>query len=237
MEYLKRSWVGIMLKIKNLNISFKNNNILNNINFEFEKGLNYVILGPSGVGKSTFLNAIAGLVKEYTGDIENSFESISYSFQEGRLIPWLSVEDNLYYILDTRKNIDFILEMFQIENLKSSIVRTLSGGEKQRVSLARAFLNNPELILMDESLSSLNLKMKFSIINAMNNYLLTNQQTLIYISHNIDEALLIADKIIIFSESGTISSILDIPMNKTERERNFDKLAPYEKIILESIMK
>ncbi len=94
-----------MLKIKNLNISFENNNILNNINFEFEKGLNYVILGPSGVGKSTFLNAIAGLVKEYTGDIENSFESISYSFQEGRLIPWLSVEDNLYYILDTRKNI------------------------------------------------------------------------------------------------------------------------------------
>ena len=129
------------------------------------------------------------------------------------------------------------MEIFQIENLKSSIVRTLSGGEKQRVSLARAFLNNPELILMDESLSSLNLKMKFSIINAMNNYLLTNQQTLIYISHNIDEALLIADKIIIFSESGTISSILDIPMNKTERERNFDKLAPYEKIILESIMK
>ena len=55
MEYLKKSWVGIMLKIKNLNISFENNNILNNINFEFERGLNYVILGPSGIGKSTFL--------------------------------------------------------------------------------------------------------------------------------------------------------------------------------------
>lgn len=237
MEYLKRNWVDTMLRIKNLNISFEKRKNLSDMNFEFEKGNSYVILGPSGVGKSTFLNVIAGLVKDYTGEIENDFKSMSYSFQEGRLIPWLSVEDNLYYILDSRKNIDFVLKMFQIEDLKSSIVKTLSGGEKQRVSLARAFLNNPELILMDENLSSLNLKIKFSIIKNMNTYLSQNNQTLIYISHNIDEALLIADKIIIFDEKGTISCVLDIPIDKAEREASFDKLAFYEKTILESIMK
>ena len=237
MEYLKRNWVDTMLKIKNLNISFEKRKILNNINFEFEKGNSYVIIGPSGIGKSTFLNVIAGLVKNYTGEIENDFKSMSYSFQEGRLIPWLSVEDNLYYILNSRENIDFILKMFQIEDLKSSIVKTLSGGEKQRVSLARAFLNNPELILMDENLSSLDLKIKFSIIKSMNTYLSQNNQTLIYISHNIDEALLIADKIIIFNEEGAISNVIDIPINKAERESSFDKLAFYEKTILESIMK
>lgn len=225
-----------MLKVKKLNISFNDKKVLNNIDLEFEKGLNYVILGPSGIGKTTFLNTIAGLIKKYDGEIENSFTKMSYAFQEGRLIPWLSVEDNLYYISDVNKEIDSVLEMFQIGNLKSSIVKTLSGGEKQRVSLARAFLSNPELILMDENLSSLNLKIKFSIIKNMNIYLAKHNQTLIYISHNIDEALLIADKIIIFNEKGTIGSVLDIPINKDQRETNFDKLASYEKVILESIM-
>lgn len=226
-----------MLKIKKLNISFNDKKVLNNINLEFEKGRNYVILGPSGIGKTTFLNIVAGLIKEYDGEIENNFANMSYAFQEGRLIPWLSVEDNLQYISNTHKEIDTVLEMFQIDKLKNAIAKTLSGGEKQRVSLARTFLNNPELILMDENLSSLNLKMKFSIIRNINRHLQENNQTLIYISHNIDEALMIADEIIVFNEMGNIDEIIDIPVNKAEREINFEKMAIYEKLILNSVMK
>lgn len=226
-----------MLKLLNINKTFGEKSILTNINLDILSGKTYVILGPSGVGKSTLLNIIAGLVNEYTGEVINNFGSISYSFQEGRLIPWLSVQDNFYYIMQKKIDISYYLKIFNIEHLQFSLVKTLSGGEKQRVSIARAFLNNPALILMDENLSSLNLKMKFSIIKEMNIHLKKNNQTLIYVSHNIDEALLLADKVIILNDNGQIDSTLDICMNKEERPDSYEQLASYEKTILKSIMK
>lgn len=226
-----------MLKLVNLNKKINEKFIHRNINLTFERGLSYVILGPSGVGKSTLLNIIAGLVNDYTGEIENSFSSISYSFQEGRLINWLSVKDNLNYTGGNEHTLDYYLSLFKIDKLKDSIVKHLSGGEKQRVSLARAFYNEAPLILVDENLSSLNLKLKISIIEEMNIHLKKYNQTLIYVSHNIDEALLLADKVIILSEMGNVHTVMDICINKEERYKSFDKLAIYEKQIIDIIMK
>lgn len=226
-----------MLKLININTNFEEKSIHRNINLNFEKGLTYVILGPSGVGKSTLLNIVAGLFNDYTGEIINDFSSISYAFQEGRLIPWLSVEDNLKYIGGNEKYLDKYLKLFNIQDLKTTLIKTLSGGEKQRVSLARAFYTEPELLLIDETLSSLNLKMKISIIEEMNIHLKNNKQTLIYVSHNIDEALLLADKIIIFDDMGNVHTVLDICINKEERKDSFEKLAFYEKQIMNIIMK
>lgn len=226
-----------MLKLININKKIDEKYIHRNINLTFEKGLSYVILGPSGIGKSTLLNIIAGLVNDYTGEIENDFSSIAYSFQEGRLINWLSVKDNLNYSGGNEHTLDYYLELFKIEKLKDTTVKYLSGGEKQRVSLARAFYSGSPLILVDENLSSLNLKLKISIIEEMSIHLKKHNQTLIYVSHNIDEALLLADKIIIFSEEGNVHTVMDICMNKEERYKSFDKLALYEKQIIDIIMK
>ncbi len=96
---------------------------------------------------------------------------------------------------------------------------------------------NNKNILVDENLSSLNLKLKISIIEEMNIHLKKYDQTLIYVSHNIDEALLLADKIIIFSEEGNVHTVMDICIDKEERYKSFDKLALYEKQIIDIIMK
>ena len=226
-----------MLKLINLNKKIGEKSIHQNLNLTFEKGFTYVILGPSGIGKSTLLNIIAGLVNDYTGEIINEFGKMSYAFQEGRLIPWLTVEDNLKYIGGNEHTLINYLKMFKIDELKNTLVKNLSGGEKQRVSLARAFCTEADLILLDENLSSLNLKLKISIIDEMNIHLKKSSKTTIYVSHNIDEALLMADKIIIFGEDGNVHTVMDICMNKDERKNSFEKLAIYEKQIIEIIMK
>lgn len=226
-----------MLKLINLNKKIGEKSIHQNLNLTFEKGFTYVILGPSGIGKSTLLNIIAGLVNDYTGEVINEFEKMSYAFQEGRLIPWLTVEDNLKYIGGNEHTLINYLKMFKIDELKNTLVKNISGGEKQRVSLARAFCTEADLILLDENLSSLNLKLKISIIDEMNIHLNNSLKTMIYVSHNIDEALLMADKIIILGEDGNVHTIMDICMNKDERKNSFEKLAVYEKQIIEIIMK
>jgi len=226
-----------MLKLINLKKKIGEKSIHENLNLNFEKGLSYVILGPSGIGKSTLLNIIAGLVNDYTGEVINEFDKVSYAFQEGRLIPWLSVEDNLCYIGGNEHTVIKYLKMFKIDHLNTTLVKNLSGGEKQRVSLARAFCTEPSLILLDENLSSLNLKMKIEIIDEMNIHLTNAGQTMIYVSHNVDEALLLADKIIIFNDEGNVHTVIDICMNKEDRKKSFDKLAIYEKEIMDIIMK
>ena len=226
-----------MLKLINLKKKIGEKSIHENLNLNFEKGLSYVILGPSGIGKSTLLNIIAGLVNDYTGEVINEFDKVSYAFQEGRLIPWLSVEDNLFYIGGNEHTVIKYLKMFKIDHLNTTLVKNLSGGEKQRVSLARAFCTEPSLILLDENLSSLNLKMKIEIIDEMNIHLINAGQTMIYVSHNVDEALLLADKIIIFNDEGNVHTVIDICMNKEDRKKSFDKLAIYEKEIMDIIMK
>lgn len=226
-----------MLRLTNINIKIDDKFIHKNLSLTFEKGLNYAILGPSGIGKSTLLNLLAGLLNDYTGILENNFKNISYSFQEGRLIPWLTVEENLRYVSGNDHTFDFFLELFQVNSFKSTLIKSLSGGEKQRVSLARALSIKPDLLLLDESFSSLNLKMKYEIFSEMTIHLKENLTTLIYVSHNIDEALLLADKIIIFNEEGNVDTVIDVCINISERQSSFEKLAIYEKQILEVIMK
>lgn len=193
-----------MLEIKNLKLNLNSNILINDFSFIFKKSKSYVILGPSGIGKSTLLNCIANIKKDYWGTINNSFKKISYSFQENCLIPWLSAIDNLKYINDNNTDIDFFMDLFSITHLKNQKTNSLSGGEKKRLTLCRAFLNNPDLILIDESFSSLNLSLKFEIIKKMNHYLNNKNKTVIYVSHNIQESLLIGDEILIINEEGNL---------------------------------
>lgn len=212
-----------MLEIKNLKLNLNSNILINDFSFIFKKSKSYVILGPSGIGKSTLLNCIANIKKDYWGTINNSFKKISYSFQENCLIPWLSAIDNLKYINDNNTDIDFFMDLFSVTHLKNQKTNSLSGGEKKRLTLCRAFLNNPDLILIDESFSSLNLSLKFEIIKKMNHYLNNKNKTVIYVSHNIQESLLIGDEILIINEEGNLIESFEnnidrldfLPLNET----------------------
>ncbi|MBN1469981.1 MAG: ATP-binding cassette domain-containing protein [Fusobacteriaceae bacterium] len=226
-----------MLEIKNLKLNLSSNTLINDFSFVFEKSKSYVILGPSGIGKSTLLNCIANIKKDYLGTINNSFENISYSFQENCLIPWLSAIDNLKYINDNNTDIDLFMDLFSITHLKNQKTNSLSGGEKKRLTLCRAFLNNPDLILIDESFSSLNLSLKFEIIKKMNNYLNNKNKTVIYVSHNIQESLLIGDEILIINEEGILVESFKNEIDKLNFLPLSEKFFNHEKELLSFLLK
>ena len=187
--------------INNLNVSFKDNIIYDNFSLSLDNDKITCILGPSGCGKTTLLNAIAGNVK-YSGTI-GEIEKIGYVFQNSRLIESITVKENLEFVLEKDKylNIDKVLEDLQILDCKNKYPRQLSGGQASRVSLARAILYNPKIILMDEPFKDLDIVLSKTLIDLFRDLIKKNNLGAIYVTHNVDEALSIADRIIVIKDS------------------------------------
>ena len=195
--------------------------IFDHFNLEFSKDKITCILGESGVGKTTLLNMISGLTN-YNGKIEMEGK-LSYIFQEARLIPSLTVKENLKFTSPevTDDRIDELLLRLEILDKKDTYPTKLSGGEAQRVSIARAFLYDAPIILMDEPFSSLDLSLKYKLISYFSNLWNTNRKTVVFVTHDIDEALLLAEDILIL-KNGIISKNFHIdeglPRKLSEQE-------------------
>lgn len=158
------------------------------------------ILGESGVGKTTLLKMIAGLT-EYQGQIIG-VPKLSYIFQEERLIPSLTVLGNLKLICPTasEEKIKALLQNLEIEDKGNFYPDQLSGGEAQRVSIARAFLYDAPLILMDEPFSSLDLTLKHKLMRYFCTLCNQSPKTVIFVTHDIDEAILLGHQIHILKD-------------------------------------
>lgn len=152
--------------VKHIKKSFGDLKVLNNISMAFEKGKITCVLGPSGCGKSTLLNIISGIIKDYAGEVVGfQKQDMSFVFQEDRLIPWLTVYDNMKFVLkgkypnDKLKEIisDYLL-LVGMEDYHGFYPSDLSGGMKQRASIARALAYDGEIIIMDEPFKSLDIK-------------------------------------------------------------------------------
>jgi molybdate transport system ATP-binding protein len=187
-----------------------------------------VILGPSGSGKTTLLRVLAGLERQARGSIRVGEEywldsgrniflaphrrAMGYVFQEGRLFPHLTVEGNLAYAerraRRLSKQIDRpqILRIFEIEKLLDQPSATLSGGEIQRVAMARALLTNPELLLMDEPLSALDLPRRSEALSYIERVPQLFGIPIIYVTHAIEEAAQLADTLAIMNNGGVIAT-------------------------------
>lgn len=196
-----------MPKLTNISKKWGNRSIFEGFSLDIEENKTTVILGKSGVGKTTLLSLISNLT-DYEGEI-SGFGKISYVFQEPRLIPFLTVKENLEYALssvykeeDLLKVIDKYLEMTGLNGLKNKLASNLSGGEKQRVSLIRAFSYPSETILLDEPFSSLDVGLKMKIIDLYSDLLKFSPKTAVLVTHDIDEALYLADDVIFLSENG-----------------------------------
>lgn len=136
-----------MLKIKSLSVSY-GEKVLDNINFDFgEKGI-YTVNAPSGRGKTTFLNAVAGFA-EYTGEIEKTGK-IAYLFQEDRLLDWYSAEKNIKLTAQSSEKADYYIKAFGIDAFKNKYPDEMSGGMKRRCALARCFAFGGDIYLLDE---------------------------------------------------------------------------------------
>ncbi|WP_294035112.1 ABC transporter ATP-binding protein, partial [uncultured Moraxella sp.] len=224
-------------------------NVFENVNFDIYKNEFICLIGHSGCGKSTILNALAGLENATSGSITmNGKEVIKPSlergvvFQSHALLPWLTVGENIGFALkaktpnisanDLSQKIDFYLAMVGLSKVKDKKPSQLSGGMKQRVGIARAFATQPELLLMDEPFGALDALTRGVIQDELVNIVDETQQTVFMITHDIDEAILLADRIFLMS-NGPRAFLAEIVENTIPKPRHRDNIhhhAHYYKI-------
>lgn len=185
------------MKIENLSVSYGKNKVYDNFNLEFDDRGVTCLLGESGCGKTTILNAIAGLIT-YSGNITPA--KISYVFQSPRLVPNLTVLTNLTLIGAEKSKAMEMLEKVGLSSKINAYPKTLSGGEAQRVALCRAFLHPADLLLLDEPFSSLDLKTKLSVMDLFKNLQSQSGRGALFVTHDIDEACYLSDKIFVLKK-------------------------------------
>lgn len=199
------------VEIKGLIKNYDSTEVFVGLNLTVKANKVTVIMGASGSGKTTLLNCIAGLTP-YEGEI-SGVNGASFVFQEDRLVPFMSVYENLDFTLqksvkkaERKEKILAMIKSVGLEDKINSIPDELSGGQKKRVSLARAFLSDSNLILMDEPLNSLDLGLKIKIAQLIETLTEKYNKTVIFVTHDIDEALTIADDIVVISKGGIVYS-------------------------------
>ena len=210
------------LKINNLNHQINQNLILNDISLDIEEDKITCILGPSGSGKTTLLKLIAGLEKTQKGEIhikdklvsssdthlKTESRNIGFLFQDFALFPHLNVKENLKFAIngksDANIEIDEIMKLIKLPNALHKYPHELSGGEQQRVALARAIISKPQLLLLDEPFSNLDLSLKEEIRDDTLHLLQKFNTSVIIVTHDPFEAMFISNKIYILEKSGSI---------------------------------
>ncbi len=194
--------------VEKLTKVYDNKKVLDDFSITFKSGKVSAVFGKSGVGKTTLLNCIASLT-DYSGDIKG-VDGVSYIFQDDRLVPHLTVYENLELVCknyDRHKRLQKIreiLEKVQLLDKAASVASTLSGGEKKRVSLARAFLSERSVILLDEPLNSLDIGLKMSFYDYFSVLLTESQKTAVFVTHDIDDALYLADEVFVMDSQGVV---------------------------------
>ena len=204
---------NLILEIKDVSHSYDGDETtLKNINLEVNRGEKVSILGPSGSGKSTLLRLIAGLERPNSGAIAIQGKIVSDTslmiapenrnvglvVQEKALFPHLTVEKNIGFGIrknqEKAKIIPDLLNLFKIEHLSNKYPHEISGGEQQRTALARSMAPDPELLMLDEPFSALDKKLKEELYVELNQIFRERQQTIMLVTHDIDEAKVLSEK-------------------------------------------
>lgn len=206
---------NIVIKFENADIGYrseKNNNVLiQNLNLSFEENYFYTILGVSGIGKTTLLKTIVGLIKVLSGKLTVN-GNVSLLFQEPRLFPHMNVIENVAYPLkiaglgkeEREIAAKSLLQRLEIEHIMYDNISKLSGGEAKRVSLARALIKKPKVLLLDEPLTNLDTNLKIKIRNLIKDIHDTYKLTTIMVTHDIFDAVMLSDKLVYFDNKKLI---------------------------------
>jgi len=238
------------LVVKDLRKDFGRLGVLAGIGFSVQRGELVCILGPSGCGKTTILRITAGLIPFDSGtvlingdDIRKNREylkNIAVVFQEPRLLPWRNARQNVHLSLELRKDehdardmaaVDAALSLVGLSEFTNSYPHELSGGMKQRVSLARALVTEPEILLMDEPLTGLDLHNREELQEEIVRIWSQKKVTLMLVTHDPAEAIHMADRIIVLSERPThIKDIIRVNLPRP-RPRDSEEIRNLEKTI------
>ncbi len=224
---------NVKVKVKNMTKRFGDLLVLNDISFDVKKGEFLCIVGPTGCGKTTFLNCITKLYEPTSGEILINNEpvnlkkhNIAYIFQEYSTMPWLTVEQNVAFGLEIkgvdketiRKEVAEVLDIVGLTEYKDYYPVELSTSMVQRVVIARAFATKPELLLMDEPYGQLDVELRFKLEDELLRLWKKTGTTVIFITHNIEEAVYLSENILILTNKPTsikkkLNNLLPQPRN------------------------
>jgi NitT/TauT family transport system ATP-binding protein len=211
---------------------FQTLDVLSDVSFEVRDNEIFAIVGPSGCGKSTLLSIIGGLIEPSAGSVHvgglspDALNPLTFIFQDFALLPWRSVAGNVQLPLEhrdlTRREMQELvadaLQRTGLSDFAEVYPKQLSGGMRQRVGIARALAVKPSILLMDEPLSALDGQTREILMEDLTGLLASTRLSAVYVTHNLDEALRLADRIAVFSRRpGRLREIIDVPIPRGER--------------------
>lgn len=234
------------ITIKDLNKQFGALTAIDNVSLEIGKGEFFMIVGPSGCGKTTLLRILAGLERPTSGkiDIHTPAESKrplnSMVFQGESIFPWMTVWDNAAYGLkmrnvpkaEIREVVGHYLDRTGLTKFAKAYPYQLSGGMRQRVSIARAFANDPEILLMDEPFSALDAQNKLLLQEELLRIWDEHRKTVLFITHSVDEAVILGDRIMVMTaQPGRVKAMVDVPLERPRDILELQKNPKYGELV------
>ena len=233
------------IEVKNLSKYFGSLHVLDNISFQIKKGEFVCVVGPTGCGKTTFLNLLTRIYMPSKGDLFIDGESadpkkhnLAFVFQEPSAIPWLTVEKNLRFGLELKKldkktidgRVEKIISLLGLQAFRDSYPHQLSVSSEQRIIIGRAFAMNPDLLLMDEPYGQMDIKLRFYLEDEVIRLWKEWGSTVVFITHNIEEAVYLAERILIMSNKPTTIKeevVVDLPRPRDVTDPAFIKIRKY----------
>lgn len=216
------------ISVRHLTKRFDDLTVLDDISFDIKEGDFVCIVGPTGCGKTTFLNLLVKLIEPSSGEIlidgepaDPKKHNISFVFQEPSNFPWLTVEDNIKFNLkikgidkkEIQKRTDRILDMIGLTDMKDAYPGELSVSAEQRVVIGRSFAVYPDLLLMDEPYGQMDIKVRYYLEDEVLKLWRETKSTVIFITHNIEEAIYLSQKCLIMTPKPTgIKAVVDNPL-------------------------
>ena len=260
------------VEVKNLTKYFGDLHVLNDVSFNVRKGEFICIVGPTGCGKTTFLNLLTRIYMPSKGDLLIDGESadpkkhnLAFVFQEPSSIPWKTVEENLRFGLELKKlpkkeideRVENIIKLMGLQNFRDAyphqlsvsteyemvfellprlkerrkqLAGTLSGGEQQMLAIGRALMSSPRMLLMDEPYGQMDIKLRFYLEDEVVRLWKETGSTVLFITHNIEEAVYLAERILILSNKPTTIKEdfkVDLPRPRDVTSPEFTKIRQY----------
>ena len=224
-----------IISLQNVGLILAQQEVFSELSFNFTRGMKVALLGESGVGKSSLLKLIAGIHQPSKGMVINNAQRIGYVFQEPRLLPWLTVEQNIVEVMKSygiakevrATKLVALLAKVELSQYKDYYPHQLSGGMAQRVSLARAFAIEPDLLLLDEPFSALDGKLTRQLSQLLVDFL-SNDISLIYVSHHLEQVLPLTQSCLVLKKAAQCqwhsianSSEREIFLNKINQQKVF----------------
>ena len=235
----------VKVKVRGLTKKFGDLLVLDNISFDIKKGDFVCIVGPTGCGKTTFLNLLVKLLEPTSGQIlidnepaDPKKHNISFVFQEPSAFPWLTVEQNIQYGMKIKKlapevikeRTEEILTALGLSDVRNSVPRELSASMEQRVVIGRSFAMHPDLLLMDEPYAQMDIKVRYYLEDQVIKLWQQTGSTVLFITHNIEEAVYLSEKcLILTNKPATIreEKKIDLPRPRDIASEEFIELREY----------